>query len=56
MPELEIQPDPNLEEMADRAIDVIGKAQQTDGYINTYYTIVETQARWSNIQEGHELI
>jgi DUF1680 family protein len=52
---LEICPDSNLEKKADWSIDLIGKAQQPDGYINTYYTIVEPSARWSNLQEGHEL-
>ena len=32
-----------------------GRAQQPDGYLNTYYTLVEPEGRWSNLVEGHEL-
>lgn len=52
---LETQPDPALEKLADGAIELIGAAQQPDGYINTYYTVKEPQGRWSNLQQGHEL-
>ncbi len=47
--------DPDLEKRADRVIDLIAAAQQPDGYLNTFYTLVETQNRWKNIQYGHEL-
>lgn len=52
---LETKPDLTLEKLADSAIELIGAAQCTDGYINTYYTIKEPNARWSNLQQGHEL-
>ena len=41
--------------LADEVIDLISRAQQPDGYINTYYTLVEPEKRWSNLVEGHEL-
>lgn len=41
--------------VADELIDLIGKAQQPDGYLNTYYTLVQPQQRWKNLREGHEL-
>lgn len=44
-----------LEERADAVIDVIEKAQQPDGYLNTYFTIKEPEHRWQNLQECHEL-
>jgi len=44
-----------FEAVADEVIDLIGRAQQSDGYLNTYYTIAEPDARWSNLVEGHEL-
>lgn len=44
-----------FEEIADDVIALIGRAQQPDGYLNTYYTVVEPNARWSNLVEGHEL-
>lgn len=52
---LETQPDPALERLADEAIELIGAAQQSDGYVNTYYTIHEQHGRWTNLQQGHEL-
>lgn len=52
---LETHPDKKLEETADRVIDLIGRAQCPDGYINTYFTLVEPQKRWKNLTEGHEL-
>lgn len=52
---LSLFPDPELEETADNLIDFIAKAQDADGYLNTYYTIKDKDKRWSNLQEGHEL-
>jgi uncharacterized protein len=48
-------PDPELEKTADEVIDLIGKAQHDDGYINTYYTVKEPGKRWTNLKEAHEL-
>ncbi|CAM3676654.1 beta-L-arabinofuranosidase domain-containing protein [Cohnella lubricantis] len=48
-------PDPELERIADEAIDLIGQAQQDDGYINTYFTIKEPDKRWTNLVDAHEL-
>ncbi|HEV3342261.1 MAG TPA: beta-L-arabinofuranosidase domain-containing protein [Pirellulales bacterium] len=47
--------DPQLARRTDAVIEQIAAAQQPDGYLNTYYTLVEPQARWQNIQYGHEL-
>lgn len=44
-----------LEKEADEVIDLIGRAQQEDGYLNTYYTIQEPLGKWGNLREGHEL-
>lgn len=52
---LAIHPDPQLESIADGMIDIIEKAQQPDGYLNTYYLIKEKGKRWTNLQECHEL-
>ncbi len=41
--------------LADEAIDLIARAQQSDGYLNTYITLVKPDARWTNLVEGHEL-
>jgi DUF1680 family protein len=47
--------DPDLEKRADALIAVIAAAQQPDGYLNSYYTLVKPRERWTNIQHGHEL-
>ena len=44
-----------FEALADGLIDLIGRAQQPDGYLNTYYTLVRPGERWTNLTEGHEL-
>lgn len=41
--------------VADELIELIEKAQQPDGYLNTYYTVVRPEQRWKNLREGHEL-
>lgn len=48
-------PDPELEAVADGAIDLIGKAQQPDGYLHTYYIITGLDKRFTNLQDHHEL-
>ncbi len=52
---LALFPDSELEEKADRLIDIIAEAQDTDGYLNTFYTVKDKDKRWTNILEGHEL-
>lgn len=52
---LETNKDEALENLADSVIDLIGRAQDTNGYINTYFTIKEPDLRWTNLKEGHEL-
>ena len=48
-------PDAEWEEKADSVIDLVARAQQPDGYLNSYYTIVEPGQRWTNLAENHEL-
>lgn len=52
---LETGADPELERLADEVIDIIDKAQQKDGYLNTYFTLKEPDSRWTNLAECHEL-
>jgi len=49
------QLDPELERLADGAIDLIVKAQQADGYLNTYFTVKEPGGRWTNLRDNHEM-
>jgi uncharacterized protein len=48
-------PDKALEKKADWLIDLIAKAQQKDGYLNIFFTVVEPQNRWKNLRDQHEL-
>ncbi|MFV0363480.1 MAG: glycoside hydrolase family 127 protein [Suipraeoptans sp.] len=43
------------ESLVDGAIDLIGSAQEEDGYLNTYYTVNAPDKKWGNLIEGHEL-
>ncbi len=45
----------NLRQNADDLIELIERAQQPDGYLNTYFTIADPAHRWKNLAEGHEL-
>ena len=47
--------DEKLEALADETIDLIGRAQQPDGYLYTYFWIKEPGLRCTNLMEGHEL-
>lgn len=52
---LAVSPDDALEKSADEVIDIIERAQQKDGYLDTYFTVKEPEHRWKNLLEGHEL-
>lgn len=47
-------PDKELERRLDLIIDTVAAAQQHDGYLNTYYTLVEPNGRWTNM-DRHEM-
>jgi DUF1680 family protein len=53
--ELANHPDPELEEMADRAIDLLAAAQQADGYLNSYFQVEAPEKMWTELAMGHEL-
>lgn len=52
---LMLERDKELEEKADSVIDIIARAQQPDGYLDTYFIIEEPDKRWTNVLECHEL-
>jgi DUF1680 family protein len=52
---LATEPDAKLEETADDVIELIARAQQEDGYLNTYFTVAEPEKRWTNLRDWHEL-
>ncbi|MCD8188901.1 MAG: glycoside hydrolase family 127 protein [Clostridiales bacterium] len=47
--------DPALEAQADQVIDLVGRAQQPDGYLDTYFILEAPESKWRNLQQGHEL-
>lgn len=48
-------PDPDLEKVADAAIDIVCAAQQEDGYLDTYYIINGKDGIFTNLRDHHEL-
>jgi DUF1680 family protein len=52
---LATHPDAALDAELDRLIATIAKAQGTDGYLNTFFQLVEPQNRWANLRDCHEL-
>ncbi|MCD9021132.1 glycoside hydrolase family 127 protein [Cohnella silvisoli] len=51
---LATSPDLELEKLADETIDLLGKAQQADGYLNTHFSIKYPDRRWVNERDNHE--
>lgn len=52
---LSAAPDPELEKQADEVIEYIEKAQQEDGYLNTFFTLKRPKEKWTNLMDCHEL-
>ncbi|HXD09816.1 MAG TPA: beta-L-arabinofuranosidase domain-containing protein, partial [Anaerolineales bacterium] len=47
--------DDELQALADEVISIVAAAQQSDGYLNSYYQVVEPEQKWSDLDFGHEL-
>jgi DUF1680 family protein len=52
---LATHPDAQLDAQLDDVIALIAGAQHADGYLNTWFTTVDPQARWKNLRDWHEL-
>lgn len=52
---LALRRDTELEAKVDEVISYIAAAQQRDGYINTYFQLVQPDARWTFEAFGHEM-
>lgn len=52
---LATHPDARLQKRVDKLVDLIIAAQQPDGYLNTHFTAVEPEKRWTNLRDRHEL-
>ncbi|KAK5698336.1 hypothetical protein LTR17_023743 [Elasticomyces elasticus] len=46
---------PEVHQAVEELVGMIRSAQQSDGYINIHYTVVEPGRRWTNLQHMHEL-
>ncbi|MCB8979926.1 MAG: glycoside hydrolase family 127 protein [Ardenticatenaceae bacterium] len=47
--------DAELQAMADKAITLVEKAQQDDGYLDSYYQFALPGKHWTDLDHGHEL-
>lgn len=52
---LAVQPDSKLESEVEEIIDLMARAQQADGYLDTYFIIKEPDRKWQDLSECHEL-
>lgn len=52
---LAVEQDEKWRKIADEVVELIGRAQQPDGYLNTFYTVRHPEKRWTNLKEDHEL-
>ncbi len=52
---LALKPDAALEKRVDDVVALMQKAQQKNGYLNTYFTMREPGHHWHNLLECHEL-
>ena len=47
--------DPDLDRAIDATIDLLAGAQQPDGYLNVYFTVVKPGERFTDLRDAHEL-
>lgn len=52
---LAVQPDTDLQDLLSSLIDLFVQAQQPDGYLNSYYAVVEPRGRFTNLRDNQEL-
>lgn len=49
------RPDPGLEALIDQVVEVVGQAQEPDGYLETYFSVKAPDKRWTDFAMGHEM-
>ncbi|GIV10057.1 MAG: hypothetical protein KatS3mg019_2148 [Fimbriimonadales bacterium] len=52
---LKQHPDDPIRGKVDEVIGLLERAQQPDGYLNSYFQVVAPDKRWSNLRDWHEL-
>ncbi|OUE09116.1 Non-reducing end beta-L-arabinofuranosidase [Clavibacter michiganensis] len=48
-------PDPELDARLDEVIALLSSAQGDDGYLNTYFTVIAPEDRFTDLRDAHEL-
>jgi len=48
-------PDPELDARLDDVIALLASAQGDDGYLNTYFTVIAPEERFTDLRDAHEL-
>lgn len=48
-------PDAEIEKRIDEGIGLIERAQEADGYIDTYFTVDRPDEKWTNLRDLHEM-
>ncbi|QLG27810.1 glycoside hydrolase family 127 protein [Halorarum halophilum] len=49
------EPTPERRERLDRVVSLVAAAQEPDGYLDTYFQLVEPDRKWTNLAMMHEL-
>ncbi|HLO97305.1 MAG TPA: beta-L-arabinofuranosidase domain-containing protein, partial [Fimbriimonas sp.] len=52
---LGVKRDPVIEAKLDEWIELISRAQEADGYLNTHFQLKEPENKWKNLRDLHEL-
>jgi DUF1680 family protein len=52
---LALHPDLALDARVDDVIALLAAAQQPDGYLNVYFTVVKPGERWTDLRDAHEI-
>lgn len=52
---LAAQPDDALRSVVDETVELIAKAQQPDGFLNSYYILENAGLRWKEMDRSHQL-
>ncbi|MCS7273150.1 MAG: glycoside hydrolase family 127 protein [Fimbriimonadales bacterium] len=48
-------PEDPVRAKVDEVIDILERAQEPDGYLNSYFQVVAPDKRWTNLRDWHEL-
>ena len=51
----QLRPDAALRQKIDEVAALFVAAQQPDGYLNSHFTVVRPEERWTNLRDDHEL-